>query len=81
MIANMMQRSSQPPLTAPAYFVPAPTAIGVVVGVGEEEDGEAIIIVDGKKKGCVHTRSWRARAAVAFSAPPETRALLAAMQQ
>ena len=80
MIANMMQRSSQPPLTAPAYFVPAPTAIGVL-GVGEEEDGEAIIIVDGKKKGCVHTRSWRARAAVAFSAPPETRALLAAMQQ
>ena len=80
MIANNMQRSSQPPLTAPAYFVPAPTAIGVVVGVGEEDDGEAII-VDGKKKGCVHTRSWRARAAGAFSAHPETRALLAAMQQ
>ena len=79
MIANMMQRSSQPPLTAPAYFVPAPTSIGVV-GVGEEDDGAAIII-DGTKKGCVHTRSWRARAAVAFSAHPETRALLAAMQQ
>ena len=80
MIANMMQRSSQPPLTAPAYFVPAPTAIGVL-GVGEEEDDGEAIIVDGKKKGCVHTRSWRARAAGAFSAHPETRALLAAMQQ
>ena len=80
MIANMMQRSSQPPLTAPAYFVPAPTAIGVL-GVGEEEDDGEAIIIDGKKKGCVHTRSWRARAAGAFSAHPETRALLAAMQQ